>query len=203
MITTGPKLKLRATAERNTLKVGDETFDSLAALVARHPGFAKPEGAADLALAANHLHRGGDYDPILDPAAYEAAYRARLAGEDPSVGWSEGPQRLSDYGIPDFAQISAPQIDGEEIVFFAREALTGLAYRASASLNADTATYEPLRLTPVDRPAPAKQVAAPGAVMPDVAQDPGEADAEGEKSAPPATPSGEGDEIEIAGDDEK
>ncbi|MBI1173278.1 hypothetical protein GC209_17965 [bacterium] len=181
------KLKLRASAERNTLKVGDEVFESLAALLARHPEFGAEASAADLAIAANHLLRGSDYEVILDPAAFEAAYRARIAGEDLSQGYADGDARLSDFGLPDFAQIAVPRIAGDQIAYFARDALTGLPYRATASLTSDAAEYLPLALTAIARPGPTRQVPPPDAAMPDIDED---ADPEGVEAPEPDTSDG-------------
>ena len=131
------------------IAVGDGLFRSIEDLVAAHPGLAaEGEGnAAGLAIAYNHLARGDAYEVIEDPAAFEAAYRAAYAAEDPGAAWSQDRARLSDFGIPDFERIHAPVLAGEVLTFFARDALTGLAYRVGGLWKSPAvASYEPMRV---------------------------------------------------------
>ena len=132
-------------ASHSVVIVGGETqVGSLAALVAAAPGLLHPDAAAAMARAVAHFAAGSDYRVILDPAAYEAAYRAQVDREDPGAPWREGVLRLRDHGMPDFAAITAPAYQGTTLVFHAYAAPLPLPYRveidvsdAGAAVNAD------------------------------------------------------------------
>ncbi len=148
-------------------ETGEEAAD-LAALRAAAPGLVQPAGAAALAVAVNHLAQGRDFRVIEDPAAFEAAYRARLAQEDPAQPWRQGVFRLSDYGIPDFAAIAAPALHGQVLVFFAEDARLGVPYRievdfAQAAPVVDDDSYRPLPLEPLDEGEQDEQPGEPSA----------------------------------------
>lgn len=131
------------------IAVGDGLFRSIEDLVAANPGLAGEGegGAAALAAAYNHLARRDAYEVIEDPAAFEAAYRAAHAAEDAGAAWSQDRPRLSDFGMPDFERLHAPVLAGGTLTFFARDALTGLAYRVSGPWKLpEGASYEPMRL---------------------------------------------------------
>lgn len=115
-------------------------------------GMASPAHAAHLARAANHLAHGSDYRVILDPQAFAAAYRARLAQEDPQQEWREGVMRLSDFGVPDFASITPPRLEAGKLTFFAEDSFTGLPYQAETADLKAAPSYTPVPLTPLPRP---------------------------------------------------
>lgn len=133
--------------------VGDEAAADMAALMALAPALAEPAQAAALALAVNHFAHGGDYAVIEDPAAFEADYLAKLAAEDPSAEWREGVLRLTDHGVPDFAQVTAPAWSGGRLVFHAVDTFMGLPYRVEAAGPTAAPEYEPLPLEPLPRAA--------------------------------------------------
>lgn len=125
----------------------------VAGLLAAGPGLLDPSAAGRLAVAVNHLAQGRDFRVILDPAAFENAYRARLASEDRAAPWRQGVQRLSDFGVPDFAAIAAPVLVGRTLVFHAEDTLLGVPYRVEADLAAGTpadGAYVPLDLEAMD-----------------------------------------------------
>jgi hypothetical protein len=127
----------------------DEEAASLAALLARVPALAG--NALELARVVNHFAHGVEYDVIEDPAAFAAAYRARLAAEDPAAEWRENVRRLSDFGMPDFTAIRAPRIEGGRLLFHAVDGFLGVPYEVTASVGAGKvgeAAYEPVDLTP-------------------------------------------------------
>ena len=151
-----PKLILGTSGGKPVVLLPDGTeFTTLAPLLAALPGLLDPADAAWLAQAVNQLAHGIDYEVILDPAAFETASRARLAAEDPAEPWREGVQRLGDYGVPDFAAIKAPQRVGEGLQFFAVERQIGLPYRVDLPSLRQPPVYDPVRLTPLPRPASA------------------------------------------------
>lgn len=124
----------------------------MAGLLGRAAALASPGRATDLAHAANHLAHGAEYRVIDDPAAFAAAYRARLDREDPNQEWREGVIRLRDFGVPDFAAIKPPQTAAGRLVFYAEDRFTGLPYRAEAADLTATPSYSPMPLTPLPRP---------------------------------------------------
>jgi hypothetical protein len=139
---------------------GATSHADLAGLLAAAPGLATD--AAALARAANHFATAMDFAVIEDPAAFAAAYRARLAAEDPDAPWTEGVLRLRDHGVPDFAAILAPRLAGGRLTFFATDRFLGVPYRVEADVAAlatlSEADYRALPLTPLPhtgaRPAP-------------------------------------------------
>ena len=137
---------------------GDQAA-TMAAVLRELPDLATPARATELALAVNHLAHANDYRVITDPAAFEQAFRARLAEEDPAAEWEEGKIRVSDFGVPDFADIKTPALSGTQLVFFAVDDFLGVPYRAEAQLPDAQPAYDPLPLTPV--PAPARPAPEP------------------------------------------
>jgi hypothetical protein len=134
------------------VETGGEITD-LAGLIAV-AGLMQAEAAAPLAIAVNHLAQGSDFRVIADPAAYEAAYRARLAQEDPAQPWRQGVFRLVDYGVPEFGAIRPPVLEAQVLTFFAEHASLGIPYRVEADLAAkapevNNDSYRPLPLAPV------------------------------------------------------
>jgi len=116
------------------------------------PALASPEHAADLARAVNHFAHASEYRVIDDPAAFAAAYRTQIASEDPTVEWREGVIRLSDYGVPDFAEIQPPLFRDGRLVFYAVDTFLGLPYRVEATELTAAPDYEPMELTPLPTP---------------------------------------------------
>jgi len=135
----------------------DETASDMATLLRLAPGLAAPAHATDLARAANHLAHGGDYRVITDPHAYEEAYRHRLAEEDPNAPFREGVVRLRDFGVPDFAAITAPRYEDGKLTFFAADMFLGVPYKVELASLTAAPHYEPMPLTPF----PAAARAAP------------------------------------------
>ena len=130
-----------------TAYLGEASFGSIDALVAEVPELLEPDAATELARHVNNFARGSDYVLIEDPSEFAERYRAQLESEDPSQPWREGVMRLSDFGVPNFDEITAPRHDGETLVYFAEDRATGLAYRASASLSGlAEPSYEPVPL---------------------------------------------------------
>ena len=125
---------------------GEEEIADLAALQRR-----APDAPADaLAQVAAALGKPG-YDAILDPAAYEALTRARLENEDANMPWQPGVMRIRDFGLPDFASITAPERTGDTLTYFARDTHTGLPCKVTVTLGtASEMSIAPLPLTPID-----------------------------------------------------
>lgn len=142
-------------------QAGAEARD-MATLLRLAPGIALPAHAMDAALLVNHLAHGSAYQVITDPKAFEQAYRARLASEDPHAAFIDGVHRLRDFGMPDFTQIKPPRFEGHGLAFYAVDKALGVPYRVVAADLTGTPDYTPLPLTPVPsppRPAPAPQIA--------------------------------------------
>jgi hypothetical protein len=95
---------------------------------------------------ANHLAKGDRFDPIMDPVAFESAYRAAYAAEDADEAPVPGNARLHNYGLPDFAQIKPPAMEGDTLVFYARNTFMGIPYKVTMPKAAD-ATYEPVAMS--------------------------------------------------------
>lgn len=128
---------------------GKEEITDLAGLQMRAPDI----DTAQLVQLAIDLGPPG-YDPITDPAAYEAQVRAKIDGEDLSQPWREGVIRISDFGMPDFSQITAPERDGGTLRAPVRDRYTGLPYIMTLALGHDTPPrFAPLPVTPIERPA--------------------------------------------------
>ena len=113
---------------------GAAQVSDLAELISAAPGLLHPAGALTLARAANHFAQGTDYSVVEDPAAFEAAYRAKVDSEDPNAAWREGVLRLRDHGMPDFSQIQPPALHGTILTYFATDSTFGLPYRVVLDL---------------------------------------------------------------------
>lgn len=142
--------------------VEDTAYDSIDAVVAAFPALTSAEGALHLAKLVSHFARGDLFAVIDDPAAFEAGYKARLASEDPTPQpYEQNVIRLSDFGEPDYGALTPPKIEAGALVFFARDAATGLPYQVRAALAALGApAFNPVPLTPLDDPS-AEQDAEP------------------------------------------
>ena len=126
---------------------------TMAELMKMVPQLATPSGAVALAQAANHFAHGTEYRVIVDPKAFEAAYRARIGREDPQAEWQEGVVRLRDYGLPDFGKITAPRLAGGRLVFFAEDTFLGVPYQVELTDLTGAPDYHPMPLTPLPGPA--------------------------------------------------
>lgn len=144
-------------ASEYIVMIGEEEAEvnTLAKLLTFAPALKEPEGAAEAARAINYLSQGAAFRVIEDPATFEAQYRATLASEDTSAPWAEGVIRLSDYGVPDFTTIAAPQTSAARLVFYAVDDLLGLPYRveldlSAADLKVTDDDYKALDLEPIE-----------------------------------------------------
>lgn len=140
--------------ERIVILDDSDSVDSVAGLISAVPGLMSADCAMELADAINHLAVGDGFELIRDPQAYQTAYEARLASEDPSQPWQEGVIRLTDFGRPDYDQIKVPFWNGTAVVYFAQDNFSGLPYRVEAVLapaprNLGEDDYKALGLTPV------------------------------------------------------
>ncbi|MEO6747703.1 MAG: hypothetical protein ABIN08_24745 [Caldimonas sp.] len=153
MTTIDVELVYHSQSSNPAVFAGGRMFDSVADLIAAHPSLIT-EGdvaAGALAVVYNHFARGDAYEVITEPSAFESAYRASAANENSQTAWSQTSVRLTDFGMPEFDRIHVPFLAGMQIAFFARDALTGLAYEVGGSLDAPAeATYEPMRLLAFD-----------------------------------------------------
>lgn len=128
----------------------DGRFASIAALLDALPALIEPGNETVLARLVSHFARGATYRVVSDPEAFQAAYRADMATEDPTKPWRQDSPRRTDFGVPDFAQITAPARQGDMLVFTLEDCFTGLPYAASASLaRLDRLDLRPLALGPV------------------------------------------------------
>jgi hypothetical protein len=102
-----------------------------AAILPLAPDLTKPEWVFAYTALVNHLAQGARFEPIYDPEEFKAAYMAKYDAEDPNEAPDQGVNRLHDFGIPDFAAITAPHMEGETLVFFAENTYMGIPYRAT------------------------------------------------------------------------
>lgn len=102
---------------------------STAALLARLPALRDPFYTAFLAGAVNHLTAGYDNELITDPTAFKASYMKRYEAENPDAQFEQGTQQLHNYDLPDFDQITAPTLSGNQLVFFSEDVFLGTPYR--------------------------------------------------------------------------
>ena len=123
------------------------------ALLARFPGLVDDGTATTLARIVNHFAREFRYDVIEDPAEFERAYRERLAAEDPGAPYEDNKPRLRNFGVPDFASIVPPRLEGGRLVYFAVDRFLGVPYRAEATVEGieiGAPDYRPIELSPID-----------------------------------------------------
>jgi hypothetical protein len=126
------------------VRVEGEPIDSIAELLRRVPVLAEPNWVKALARFVNHLSHGYDYEMIMDPAAFEVAYRAAYEAE-PEVATDAPivPVRLRDLGLPDFTCIRPPTMVGDTLVFFVRSGFYGIPYQVAYERDGNT-VYTPV-----------------------------------------------------------
>lgn len=127
--------------------VGDQEANDLEQLLLLAPNLADPHWLRARAQLINHLASGFEYEVILDPPGFEAAYMAQYNSEDPEEEVGPGEVRLIHYGVPDFTAIQPPAMEGDTLVFYAREAYLGVPYRVEAD-RTGAAQYSPMALSP-------------------------------------------------------
>lgn len=118
----------------------------LAQVLDAAPGLGDPKWLRAYVRVANHLAKGDRFDPIMDPAAFETAYRAAYDAEDPEEAPVPGNARLHNYGLPDFSAIKPPAMQGETLVFYARNTFMGIPYKVTMP-RGGTPSYEPVAMT--------------------------------------------------------
>ena len=101
-----------------------------------YPGLISGAHTTELAKLVNHFAREFQYEVIEDPAAFEQAYMDQVATEDPDANWQQGNPRLRDFGKPDFARITVPQMEGAHLVFYAKSRQLGVQDAVRLALDA-------------------------------------------------------------------
>lgn len=132
--------------ERKTEAGSEEVLET-------YPGLISGEYTTELAKLVNHFAREFQYEVIEDPAAFEEAYMAQVATEDADANWQQGNPRLRDFGKPDFSQITVPQMNGQNLVYFAKSRSLGVPYRVDVQVNGTEigeAQYEPMPMQPIE-----------------------------------------------------
>lgn len=125
--------------------VAEAEARDLDAVIRLAPSLADPFWLRAYAQVANHLAQGDRFEVLMDPAAFEAEYRAAYAAEDPDAPPAPGVMRLHNYGLPDFAEIAPPAMQGDTLVFYARNTFMGIPYRATIP-RGGAAAYEPVTM---------------------------------------------------------
>ena len=155
-------LGINDAAQSVVIVEGATQVSDLEQLLAAAPGLLHPDAAAVMARAVAHFASGSTYRVIEDPRQFEAAYRARVATEDPDAPWREGVYRLRDHGMPDFAGIAPPAYTGTDLVFFAQSGFLGLPYRVEIDVadpgKVDGGIFHALSLTPFPPSTASQQV---------------------------------------------
>src|SRR3546814_18936496 len=83
--------------------------------------FGKQHRVLNNAALVNHLAQGARFEPIYDPEAFMAAYIARYQGEVPEDEQRPGVTRLHGFGLPDFAALRRPRMEGDTLIFRSEE----------------------------------------------------------------------------------
>lgn len=101
------------------------------------PALGDPRWIRVYSRVVNHLAHGDDYDPIMDPEAFEAQYMEAYNAEDPNEEVGPGVVRLHNYPLPDFSAIHPPRMEGDILVFYAENLFLGLPYRVTMAPGAE------------------------------------------------------------------
>ncbi len=131
------------------LMVAEAEAATLAEVLQRAPGITDPHWTRLYARVVNHLAYGYDYEMIMDPAAFEAEFRAAWEAEPETVADDAPvtPPRLRDLGMPEFSQIQPPAVVDGELVFYVRSNHYGIPYRVGRRPGAEP-TYTPVPMQP-------------------------------------------------------
>lgn len=109
------------------------------------PALADPKLAIAYAQLVNHLAQGNRFLVITDPAKFKAEFMEAWNAEDPDQEPMQGVHRLHDFGIPDFAAIEKPKVEGGQLTFYAVNTYMGLPYRATLVAGGKV-NYEPVAI---------------------------------------------------------
>lgn len=101
----------------------------------------------------NHLATGYEFDVIIDPAAFEAAYLEQYNSEDPNEEVGPGVLRLRNFGLPPLGVVQPPVMEGETLVFYARQTILGLPYKVEVAPGGEP-VYMPIALAQDMEPEP-------------------------------------------------
>lgn len=142
-----PQITMGFSGGAPVVTVDQATVRDAAELVRLAPGLADPKWVRAYARTVNHLAQGDNFEPIMDPAAFQARYMARHDAEDPAEPPAPGKIRLHNYGLPDFSAIAAPAYEEGTLVFFAEHLTLGLPYRVTVAPGS-APSYKPARLLP-------------------------------------------------------
>lgn len=123
----------------------DTNYSSMSALTIAFPNLASPENIHILAQALNHFDpKGQSYTLISAPVDFATDYKARYEASDETPMDPNNPE-ISDFALPDLAQITAPKLESGEITFYATINGLGVPYKVSGpSDGSDELTYAPL-----------------------------------------------------------
>ncbi len=142
-----PPISMDFTAEGTpVVMVAEAEARDLAQVLSLAPALGDPKWLRAYVRVANHLAKGDRFDPIMDPVAFEAAYRAAYAAEDADEAPVPGNARLHNYGLPDFAVIKPPAMEGDTLVFYARNTFMGIPYKVTMPKGGEP-SYEPVAMT--------------------------------------------------------
>lgn len=119
--------------------------DDATRLLQAAPALADPKWAFAFAQMVNHIMQGDEYELIIDPAAFQASYMETYNAEDPDEEVGAGTIRLHNFGIPDFAAMHPPKLEGDTLVFFAENMFMGIPYKATMEPG-QTPVYEPVAM---------------------------------------------------------
>lgn len=117
----------------------------LADVIRLAPALSDPHWVRAYARVVNHLAQGDKFGLIVDPAAFEAKYRAAFDAENPDEEPQAGVMRLRNFGIPDFGAIKPPEMQGGDLVFYAENTFMGIPYRAVMAEGAEP-VYTPVAM---------------------------------------------------------
>lgn len=110
------------------------------------PALGDPKWVRALARVVNHLAQGDEFTVIMDPAAFQAQYMATYNAEDPDEQVPPGAVRLRNFGIPDFAAMHPPVMEGETLVYFAENLFMGIPYHVTMA-KGQIPEYLPVAMT--------------------------------------------------------
>jgi hypothetical protein len=110
------QIQLILEENKASVKIDGKTFERLDILVKTYSELSDPQRIEDIAVIANFMFSHLKYEVIKDPAKFRRDYAKRL----------EADPRVKKYGVFELSNITRPQVNDKEAIFFVEDLSKGI-----------------------------------------------------------------------------